>query len=115
MDTTIFSQLSGAMQYQLQIYFDGTQNIKPQLPVSFEELEQKASEVMNPEAFGYIAGSAGSEITMYNNKEAFNHWQIIPRMMGDVSQRSIAIELFGMKLPTSHFAGACWCFVYCTS
>ena len=47
------------MQYQLQIYFAGTQNIKPQLPVSFEELEQKAGEVMKPEAFAYIAGSAG--------------------------------------------------------
>jgi isopentenyl diphosphate isomerase/L-lactate dehydrogenase-like FMN-dependent dehydrogenase len=100
MNTNTPSQLSGAMQYQLQIYFDGTQNIKPQLPVSFEELEQKASEVMKPEAFGYIAGSAGAETTTYNNKEAFNHWQIIPRMMGDVSHRSIAIELFGMQLPT---------------
>ncbi|HEY5408058.1 MAG TPA: alpha-hydroxy-acid oxidizing protein [Ginsengibacter sp.] len=100
MNTGTFFQLSGAMQYQLQIYFKGTQNIKPPLPVSFEELEKRASEVMNPEAFGYIAGSAGSEITTSNNKEAFNHWQIIPRMMGDVSQRSIAIELFGMTLPT---------------
>jgi len=100
MDKTTTEQLSGGMQYQLQIYFAGTQNIKPELPVSFEDLEQKASEVMRPEAFGYIAGSAGSEITTYNNKEAFNHWQIIPRMMGDVSQRSIAIELFGTQLPT---------------
>lgn len=88
------------MQYQLQIYFAGTQNIKPQLPVSYEELEQKASETMSPEAFAYFAGSAGSEITTSNNKEAFNHWQIIPRMMGDVSNRSIAVEIFGVQLPT---------------
>ena len=100
MNTDSPLQLSGAMQYQLQIYFAGTQNVKPQLPISFEELEKKASEIMKPEAFGYIAGSAGSEITTSNNKDAFNHWQIIPRMMGDVSQRSIAIELFGMQLPT---------------
>ena len=100
MNTGIFSQLSGAMQYQLEIYLKGTQNIKPQLPTSFEELETRASEVLNVEAFGYIAGSAGSEITATNNKSAFNHYQIIPRMMGDVSQRNIAIELFGMPLPT---------------
>jgi isopentenyl diphosphate isomerase/L-lactate dehydrogenase-like FMN-dependent dehydrogenase len=100
MNTSIPPGLSGGMQYQLQIYFAGTQNIRPQLPVSFEDLEKKASEVMSPEAFGYIAGSAGSEITTANNKEAFNHWQIIPRMMGDVSQRSMAIELFGMQLPS---------------
>ena len=93
-------QQSGGMQYQLQIYFAGTQNVKPLLPVSFEELEQKAREIMSPEAFAYIAGGAGAETTISNNKEAFNKWQIVPRMMGDVSKRSIEIELFGTKLPT---------------
>lgn len=100
MNTDAQTPLSGGMQYQLGIYVAGMQNVKPQLPVSYEELEQKASELLSPEAFGYIAGSAGSEISTVNNKEAFNHWQIVPRMMGDVSQRSIAIELFGMQLPT---------------
>ena len=100
MNTSTPGQLSGAMQYQLQIYFAGTQNVKPLLPISFEELEQKACEVMKPEAFGYIAGSAGSEITAVNNLTAFNNWQIVPRMMGDVSKRSIAVELFGVPLPT---------------
>jgi len=93
-------QPSGGMQYQMQIYLAGTQNIKPQLPVSFEALEQKAREIMTPEAFGYIAGGAGAETTIYNNKEAFNKWQIVPRMMGDVSKRSIEVELFGMRFPT---------------
>lgn len=105
MNKSIPSQLSGGMQYQLQIYLAGTQDVKPELPVAFEELEEKAREVMTPEAFAYIAGSAGSEITTLNNKEAFNHWQIVPRMMGDVSKRSIEIELFGMKLPTPVLLG----------
>lgn len=87
--------LSGGMQYQLQIYYAGTQNVKPQLPVAFEALENTAAQVMKPEAFGYVAGSAGSEITTRNNQQAFNHWQIVPRMMGDVSQRSSAVKLFG--------------------
>jgi isopentenyl diphosphate isomerase/L-lactate dehydrogenase-like FMN-dependent dehydrogenase len=105
MDTSTPKQLSGGMQYQLQIYFAGTQNVKPALPVSFEELEEKARELMKPEAFAYIAGSAGSEITTSNNKEAFNRWQIVPRMMGDVSGRSIEVELFGTKLPTPILLG----------
>ena len=100
-----FEQLSGGMQYQLQIYFAGLQNIKPRIPVSFEELEQKARETMTPEAFAYIAGGAGAETTIENNRQAFNHWQIIPRMMGDVSKRSIAIELFGTKLLTPLLLG----------
>ena len=96
---------SGGMKYQLQIYFAGTQNVKPLLPVSFEELEKKAREKMSPEAFAYIAGGAGAETTMGNNREAFNKWQIVPRMMGDVSMRSIEIELFGTKLPTPVLLG----------
>ncbi len=40
------------------------------------------------------------ETTISNNKDAFKKWQIVPRMMGDVSKRSIEIELFGIKLPT---------------
>jgi L-lactate dehydrogenase (cytochrome) len=98
MDATT-AQSSDGMQYQLQIYFSGTQNVKPQLPVSYEALEEKAREIMKPEAFAYVAGSAGSEITVQNNKEAFNKWQIVPRLLNDVSKRSIEVELFGKKLP----------------
>src|ERR1700712_4346944 len=100
MDPSIPDELSGGMQYQLQIYFAGMQNIKPQLPVSFEDLEQKAREVMEPEAFAYIAGGAGAETTISNNTDAFKKWQIVPRMMGDVSKRSIKVELFGLQLPS---------------
>lgn len=94
------AQLSGGMGYQLQIYFAGTQNIKPRLPVALEDLEQKARDTMTPEAFAYVAGGAGAGSTVSNNREAFNSWQIVPRMMGDVSNRSIGVELFGTKLPT---------------
>src|SRR3954462_7625659 len=105
MNTPVITKLSGGMQYQLQIYFDGLQNKKPQLPVSYEALEQKAREIMKPEAFAYIAGGAGAETTMQNNIAAFNKWQIIPRMLGDVSKRSTEVELFGMKLPTPVLLG----------
>lgn len=97
--------LSQGMQYQLQIYFAGLQGIKPRLPVSFEALEQKAREVMKPEAFAYIAGGAGAETTMQNNINAFNKWQIVPRMLGDVSQRNMEVELFGKKLPSPVLLG----------
>jgi isopentenyl diphosphate isomerase/L-lactate dehydrogenase-like FMN-dependent dehydrogenase len=105
MDSSTITELSPGMQYQMQIYFAGTQNIKPQLPVSYEALEQKAKEIMKPEAFGYISGGAGAETTMHNNIAAFNKWQIVPRMMGDVSKRSIETELFGKKLPTPVLLG----------
>lgn len=93
------TSLSGGMQYQLQIYLAGTQKVKPQLPVSYEGLERAAEQTLPPEAFAYVAGSAGSEMTEKNNRVAFNHWQIVPRMMGNVSERSAAVELFGDLLP----------------
>jgi isopentenyl diphosphate isomerase/L-lactate dehydrogenase-like FMN-dependent dehydrogenase len=105
MDLLSANQLSNGAQYQLQIYFAGTKHIKPKLPVSFEALEQKAKETMKPEAFDYICGGAGAETTMTNNIAAFNKWQIVPRMMGDVSKRSIETELFGIKLPTPVLLG----------
>ncbi|MEX6690839.1 lactate 2-monooxygenase [Danxiaibacter flavus] len=105
MNSTTATQLSHGMQYQLQIYFAGMQQIKPQLPVAYEALEQKARGVMKPEAFAYIAGGAGAETTMQNNIAAFNKWQIIPRMLGDVTGRSMDVELFGTKLPSPVLLG----------
>ncbi len=88
------------MLYQLNIYTAGTQSIKPSLPVSFCDLEKKAREVMPPEAFDYIAGGAGAGSTILNNRAAFDQWQIVPRMMGDVSARDTSVEIFNMSLPT---------------
>lgn len=92
------SGLSGAMQYQLRIYLEGSQNKRPVVPVAFEDLENMAKAKMKPEVFGYIAGGAGGESTMENNKKAFENWQIIPRMMGDVSGRDTSVELFGTHI-----------------
>ena len=88
------------MQYQLQIYVNGLQNIKPQLPVAFEDLEEKAALQMTPEAFAYVAGGAGAETTMRNNRLSFDKWQIVPRMLNDVSQRDISVNIFDTQLPT---------------
>src|SRR5690349_16284397 len=104
MDLTTAAPSPG-MPYQLQIYFAGTKNVQPALPVAYEKLEAKAREVMRAEAFDYVSGGAGGETTMHNNLAAFNKWQIVPRMMGDFSKRSIETELFGKKLPTPVLLG----------
>jgi isopentenyl diphosphate isomerase/L-lactate dehydrogenase-like FMN-dependent dehydrogenase len=53
---------------------------------------------LSPEAFAYLAGGAGGESTMRANREAFERWRIVPRMLRDVSRRDIGIELFGRRL-----------------
>lgn len=98
MNEPVNPAIQGGMQFQLQIYLGGTRGIKPDVPVSYEALEQKAREGLKPEAFGYVAGSAGSGITNINNRQAFDRWRIVPKMLTDVSGRNIGTELFGRKL-----------------
>ncbi len=55
---------------------------------------------MSPEAFAYVAGGAGTEETMRENRAAFERWRIVPRVLRDVSVRDTTIELFGTRLPS---------------
>lgn len=93
------------MQRQLQIYTAGMMQQRPGLPVAFEALEAAAREALPPEAFAYVAGGAGGERTMDANRRAFDRWRLVPRMLGDVEQRDLAVELFGRSLPTPLLMG----------
>ena len=84
---------------QLSVYLAGMQGQRPTLPVSYEELERQAREKLTPEAYGYVAGGAGGEETMRANREAFRHWHIVPRMLRDVSGRSLATRVLDLDLP----------------
>ena len=84
--------------YQNEIYLGGLADQKPELPISYADLEAKAKEVLTPEAYGYVAGGAGSEDTMRQNLEAFRRWRIVPRMLRDVSERDLSTEILGLKV-----------------
>lgn len=68
------------------------------IPVSYEELEAKAKELLDAKPYYYVAASAGAEVTAKQNNKAFEKWQIVPRMLCDTSKRDLSIELFGKKL-----------------
>jgi lactate 2-monooxygenase len=89
-----------APDWQREIYLNGFAGKKLSVKASFEKLEQKAKKEITKEAFAYIAGGAGSEATMRANRTAFDQWQIVPRMLRNVSVRDTTIELFGQKLPS---------------
>ena len=75
------------------------------IPVAVTELEHRAREVMSRQAWGYIAGGAGSERTMRDNLAAFDRWQIVPRMLKDVCERDTSLELFGRRIPSPVLLG----------
>lgn len=82
------------------IYRAGALGRRPVVPVSPGALEAAARKAMSPEAFAYVAGSAGLESTERANRDAFDAWRIVPRMLVDVSKRSAGITLFGREHPT---------------
>jgi lactate 2-monooxygenase len=84
--------------FQFEIYLRGLGGQTPQLPVQAAELEARAREQLSAEAFGYVAGGAGAELTMSANLRAFERWQIVPRMLRDVSERDLSTTILGTAM-----------------
>ena len=85
---------------QAQIYVDGVSGRRPLIPFDADRLEAAAQRRMRPEAFAYVAAGAGNERTVAANREAFDRWRIVPRILRDVERRDTSIELFGRRLPS---------------
>jgi lactate 2-monooxygenase len=84
---------------QTQIYVGGVSGRRPRVPLDARRLERAARRAMSRDAFAYVRAGAGNERTMFANREAFDRWRIVPRMLRDVSERDTTVELFGRKLP----------------
>ncbi len=84
--------------FQFELYAQGLADQRPQLPVLARDLEERARENLTQEAFGYVAGGAGSELTMAANLRAFERWEIVPRMLRDVSERNLATSVLGTEM-----------------
>ncbi|MGH2923866.1 MAG: alpha-hydroxy acid oxidase [Solirubrobacterales bacterium] len=67
-------------------------------PVNIADLERIAAERLDAGVHGYFAGGAADERTLRRNREAFERWELRPRVLVDVSEVDPAIELLGMKL-----------------
>jgi lactate 2-monooxygenase len=80
---------------QFEVYVGGARGTYPRVPVSFDRLEERARKAMSPEGYAYVAGGAGTEETIRENRAAFERWRIVPRMLRDVSRRDTATEVFG--------------------
>jgi lactate 2-monooxygenase len=85
--------------FQFEIYLQGLSGQTPALPVQAAELEAQARKQMSADAFGYVAGGAGAELTMSANLRAFERWEIVPRMLRDVSERDLSTTILGTAMP----------------
>lgn len=85
---------------QSAIYRAGASGIRPAVPTRWAELVAAAERALSPDAWAYIAGSSGREGTADANAAAFDRRRIVPRVLRDVSERDLSVELFGHRYPS---------------
>lgn len=84
---------------QNQIYRAGVLGRRPAVPTDFAALERSAHKASTARGWAYVAGGAGLGRTMRNNREAFDRWTIVPRMLQGVDRRDLSVDLLGTPLP----------------
>ena len=85
--------------YYREIYARGLAGERPELPISWAELERRAVEAMEPRAAAYVSAGAGAEDTIRENLHAFRRWRIVPRMLRDVADRDLGTTVLGTAMP----------------
>ena len=60
-----------------------------------EDFEVAARRRLPASVFGYIAGAAETSQSFIANRKAFQQYEFVPRMLVDISRRSMAVTLFG--------------------
>ncbi len=84
--------------YQYEIYLRGMTGQRPTRTLDWRQLERDAMNLLRQGPRGYIEGGAGLGETMRANREAFDHWRLRPRMLRDVSERSLTRTVLGTEL-----------------
>ncbi|XWK90010.1 MAG: alpha-hydroxy acid oxidase [Phormidium sp.] len=66
--------------------------------INLFEYEPLAQARLSPMAFDYYASGAWDEVTLKDNRAAFNRYKLRPRMLVDVSHRDLSTTILGQKL-----------------
>lgn len=85
--------------FQYEIYLNGMTGAVPRLPTDLTRLEELTEQRLGPGPVGYVAGSAGNGSTARANREALDRRRIVPRMLRDVHERDLSVEVLGRALP----------------
>jgi lactate 2-monooxygenase len=64
----------------------------PSIPTDAPTLERRAKKAMSRTAWAYVAGGAGDGRTMRHNRESFERWRIVPRMLRGAPQRDLTTQ-----------------------
>ncbi|MGK5498489.1 lactate 2-monooxygenase [Streptomyces sp. URMC 125] len=90
---------AGFAAYQSEIYLNGLEGRLPPFTTDPTALEDAARGRLEPGPFGYVAGAAGSGSTARANREAFDRWRIVPRILRDATVRDLRTTVLGTGMP----------------
>ncbi|RBY84553.1 alpha-hydroxy-acid oxidizing protein [Blastococcus sp. TF02A-30] len=99
------SEAGTGRRRQNEVYRAGVYGHLPRVPTTARALQARAKKALNPRSYAYVAGGAGDEVTQRANRAAFDRWQVVPRVLRDVSSRDTSVELFGRRLPAPLLLG----------
>ncbi|WP_371102722.1 lactate 2-monooxygenase [Streptomyces sp. PU_AKi4] len=85
--------------FQYEIYLNGMTGAVPRLPTDLTRLEELTEQRLGPGPVGYVAGSAGDGSTARANRASLDRRRIVPRMLRDVHERDLSVEVLGRSLP----------------
>ena len=66
--------------------------------VNLDELEQQAKHQLDQPSYDFVAGGAGSELTLRANREGFQRITIMPRVLTGIKQVDTSMNLLGQRL-----------------
>ena len=73
---------------------------RPEQFVTLDDYEEPARTKLPADVYGYLAGGAGDEWTLRENRRAFERWVLRPRMLrgfGD-ADLDLSVELYGTRI-----------------
>jgi isopentenyl diphosphate isomerase/L-lactate dehydrogenase-like FMN-dependent dehydrogenase len=85
--------------YQGEIYLNALGGTLPEFTTNADELEASARQRLEPGPYWYVAGAAGVGATARANREAFDRWRIVPRMLRDATVRDLSTTVLGTSMP----------------
>ncbi|MEO5875982.1 MAG: lactate 2-monooxygenase [Streptosporangiaceae bacterium] len=95
----------GLADFQNEIYLGGLGDVRPPLPTDLTQLEALAERQLSAQAYGYVAGAAGTESTARANRAAFEKWRLVPRMLRDVTGSDLSVNVLGTPMPAPILLG----------
>jgi 4-hydroxymandelate oxidase len=68
-------------------------------PINVFDFEALAREKLSKMAYDYFAGGAYDNVTVRENRAAYDRIALLPRMLRDVSQRDLSVTVLGKRMP----------------